>query len=87
MKIKDLVKSKRLLLKETQADFGKRFNLSHAAISDLESGKTKSIQEDMLNFVLEKCQHIGRTYRETVITKCIECGFEQEQNMKLNNSL
>lgn len=82
MKIKDLVKNKRLELKESQSEFAKRFDVSHAAISDMERGKTKSIEEAMLEFVLNKCEHKGREYRKTVIAKCIECGFEQEENMK-----
>lgn len=52
--ISQLVKNKRKELKETQAQFGKRFNLSHAAISDIESGKTEHIGEKMLLFVLGK---------------------------------
>lgn len=52
MKIAELIKNKRAELNESQEEFGKRFNLSHAAISDLERGKTKSIEEDMLNFIL-----------------------------------
>ena len=53
MKIKDLVKNKRLELRETQLQFAQRFNFcSHAAISDLERGVVKKISEDMLNFVL-----------------------------------
>jgi transcriptional regulator with XRE-family HTH domain len=51
--IAELVMNKRKSLKENQEKFGERFNLSHAAISDLERGVTKSITEDILNFVLE----------------------------------
>lgn len=54
MKIKDLVKNKRKELKESQEEFGKRFGVSHAAVSDLETGKTKRIDEDMLNFVFNE---------------------------------
>lgn len=52
MKIADLIKDKRKLLGESQEQFAKRFGLSHAAISDIENGKTKSIDEEMLNFVM-----------------------------------
>ena len=36
-----LIKGKRIWLKESQTEFGKRFGVSHAAVSDWESGKTE----------------------------------------------
>lgn len=53
IKISDLVVSKRKTLGESQGKFAKRFNLSHAAISDIERGAKTSIRQDMLNFVLD----------------------------------
>lgn len=38
MRIPELIKSKRKQLKETQKDFGKRFNVSHVAVGYWESG-------------------------------------------------
>lgn len=85
MKISDLVKSKRKLLGESQSDFGKRFGVSHAAISDMESGKTKSIDEEMLNFLFPTCEHREREYRTITYVKCIKCGYETEENMKFKD--
>jgi DNA-binding XRE family transcriptional regulator len=36
------IKAKRQKLKETQAQFGKRFGKSHAAVSEWESGKAEA---------------------------------------------
>ena len=84
MKIKELIKNKRIELKESQEDFGKRFGLSHAAISDLERGVTLSITEHMMNFLFgNPCEHANRTFRKTVIVKCLDCGEEKEENMKI----
>lgn len=52
--MKDLIKQKRLELKESQAEFGKRFGLSHAAISDIERGITKNVSLDLIDFVLNR---------------------------------
>jgi len=37
--MRDLIIAKRKQLNESQSTFGKRFGLSHAAISDIERGK------------------------------------------------
>ena len=76
IKISELIIKKRNFLNESQSKFGKRFGLSHAAISDLENGKTKSIEEDMLNFVINHCVHDWevKTYLE-----CVKC-----RDIKLN---
>jgi len=36
------IKAKRQKLKETQAQFGRRFGKSHAAVSEWESGKAEA---------------------------------------------
>ena len=82
MKISEWVKNKRLSLGQNQKEFGFRFGLSHAAISDMERGKVKHISEDMLNFILQGCEHRVREYRKTYIAKCKFCGFEEETNIK-----
>jgi len=68
MKIRDLVKNKRKQLGESQREFGKRFNLSHAAISDMERGVTTSIDDEMLNFVMDK-----NSLPEFVLRRCGAC--------------
>lgn len=84
MKIAELVKNKRLEIKETQSEFGKRFNLSHAAISDMERGVTTSINEQMLGFCLKpKCEHKKKEYREITIVKCMVCGLEEAETWEL----
>lgn len=48
----ELIKRKRLEFGETQSDFGKRFGVSHAAVSDWESGKSEApyaVTEWLLN--------------------------------------
>jgi transcriptional regulator with XRE-family HTH domain len=52
MNIKELLKAKRLELHESQAEFGKRFGVSHAAISDIERGVTTSYTQAMIDLVL-----------------------------------
>lgn len=32
---------------------------------------------------MSNCEHRTREYRETVISRCAQCGDEQEENMKL----
>lgn len=66
MKMIDLIKAKRIELKESQEEFGKRFGLSHAAISDLERGVTKGYSQEMIDLVFsgkfkEKCNQCGGT--------------------------
>ncbi len=41
----DLIKLTRLQLGESQSEFGKRFDVSHAAVSDWESGKSQAPYE------------------------------------------
>lgn len=53
MQINDLIKQRRLYLKESQAEFGKRFGISHAAVSDIENGKVTHISTDMIQFVFQ----------------------------------
>ncbi len=50
--IKDLIKQKRLGLKESQTEFGKRFGVSHASISDIERGKTSHIPIGIVEFIV-----------------------------------
>src|SRR3989442_52953 len=52
MHLRDLVKTKRLSLNESQKQFAKRFGISHAAISDLERGKAKYISFQLADFLL-----------------------------------
>lgn len=64
--MKDLIKAKRLALKESQGEFGKRFGVSHAAISELERGITKGYTQEMIDLVFsgkikEKCNVCGGT--------------------------
>lgn len=81
MKISEWVKNKRLSTKRSQKEFGMIFGLSHAAISDIETGKVKHISEAMLNFLLEECEHKERMYIQ--YTKCLFCGKTEEDNLKL----
>jgi transcriptional regulator with XRE-family HTH domain len=46
-----LIIDKRAELKESQAEFGKRFGLSHAAISDMERGVTTHYPADLFLFL------------------------------------
>lgn len=43
MNVGEIIRNKRIELGETQKRFGKRFEISHAAVSDLERGITKHI--------------------------------------------
>lgn len=67
MNFPQLIKQTRIKLKESQGEFGKRFGISHAAVSDYERG-TSEAGYDVINFVLGqkdlKCVH---EYR------CIHC--------------
>lgn len=51
MNIFEIIKVKRLALKESQSEFGKRFGISHAAISDLERGKTTHIPVKLIELI------------------------------------
>lgn len=51
MTIGEKIRAKRVELKEDQITFGKRFNVSHASISDMERGKTQHFHKNILNFV------------------------------------
>lgn len=42
MNFSKLIKDKRHELNESQSQFGRRFNMSHAAVSDWESGKSEA---------------------------------------------
>lgn len=55
MKFPELIKQVRDELYETQAEFGKRFEVSHASVSDWESGKTEAPYK-VLSFVLQKIE-------------------------------
>lgn len=65
--MKDLIKQKRLELKESQSEFGKRFGLSHAAISDIERGVSTHVQLELIDFVL------GR-FKQSKLPEKIELG-------------
>lgn len=63
MNVGDLIKQKRLQLKENQSVFGERFNISHAAVSDMERGKTTHIPYKLIELLfsnLNKCKECGR---------------------------
>lgn len=65
MNIPLLIKSKRLKLGESGTDFGKRFGVTHAAVSDWENGKSEA-GYDVINFVLDeliddKCPYCNGT--------------------------
>lgn len=52
MNIPQQIKNKRKSLKESQTVFGKRFEVSHAAVSDWESGKSEASYKVII-FVLD----------------------------------
>lgn len=52
MNIPQLIKNKRLSLKESQNEFGKRFGVTHASVSDWETGKSEAGYK-VIEFVLE----------------------------------
>lgn len=52
MNIPKLIKDKRLELKETQRQFGRRFSVTHAAVSDWESGKSEAPYQ-VIEIILE----------------------------------
>lgn len=57
MTIPQLIKRKRLELKENQTDFGKRFGVTHASVSEWESGKSEAsymVIEFILDIKFEK---------------------------------
>lgn len=54
MKINELVYQKRKELGEDQSTFGKRFRISHAAISDIERGVTTSLSFEMIEFLFKE---------------------------------
>lgn len=64
MNFGEMIKAKRKNLKETQEEFGKRFEVSHASVSDWEANKTEAPYK-VINFILQ-----DRTYRE----RCNQCG-------------
>ncbi len=53
MKINELVFEKRKDLDESQVVFGKRFGLSHPAISDIERGVVRSLSFEMIEFIFK----------------------------------
>lgn len=55
MKFQEIIKQKRIALGESQETFGKRFEVSHAAVSDWESGKSEARYE-VLYFCLDISQ-------------------------------
>lgn len=75
MNIPVLIKNKRSELKETQAEFGRRFGVSNAAVSDWESGKSEAGYKT-INFCLQgvevnrvSCSVCkGRGYIEETVT-------------------
>lgn len=63
-----LIKHKRLSLKETQTDFGRRFKVSHAAVSVWESGQTQApysviyfVLQDLIDGDAIKCPYCNGT--------------------------
>ncbi len=48
----EIIKNKRLELHESQKEFGKRFGITHAAISDIERDVRKAYPTAMIEFVL-----------------------------------
>lgn len=63
MDFAEMIKAKRLQLKESQEIFSKRFGVSHAAVSDYEHGKSEAPYR-VLKFILS-----DKSYRE----KCNQC--------------
>lgn len=53
MNIPLLIKTKRKLLGESGTDFGKRFGVTHAAVSDWEAGKSEASYK-VIEFVLQE---------------------------------
>lgn len=64
-KISLLIKEKRFSLGESQVVFGKRFGLTHAAISDIENGKRKLYSEEMIRMVMVPHDEIDSTNDDT----------------------
>lgn len=58
MKINKYIKAKRKQLGETQAQFGKRFGVSHAAVSDWEAGKSEAPYKVLEYFLSKEVHHI-----------------------------
>lgn len=56
MKFEELIKNKRIKLKETQEEFGKRFNVSHASVSDWESGKSAAPYKVLYFILNDRCE-------------------------------
>jgi DNA-binding XRE family transcriptional regulator len=61
----ELIIGTRKLLKESQEEFGKRFDLSHASVSDWESGKTEAGYK-----VIEFCLSFRGTQNWKVCQAC-----------------
>ncbi len=62
MNIPKIIKLKRRLLNETQTQFGERFGVTHAAVSEWESGKSEA-GYDVIYFVLS----------DFVVENCVAC--------------
>lgn len=65
MNIPALIKAKRLSLSESQSKFGKRFGVTHAAVSDWEADKSEAPYR-VISFILidlldNKCPHCKGT--------------------------
>lgn len=64
------IKAKRESLNENQTTFGERFNVSHSAVSDWESGKSEA-PYSVLEFVMDTPVTI-----EVKLKFCPDCGFD-----------
>lgn len=83
MKINELVYKKRRELKEDQSTFGKRFGISHAAISDIERGVTTSLSFEMIEFIFREMMPPDEDKRIRVLEEKVEklmflAGFRKE---------
>lgn len=64
MQIKNIVRKKRKQYGESQTEFGKRFNVSHATVSHWETGKydvPNRVLEELLGIMETKCSYCNGT--------------------------